>query len=145
MSKGPIVIVDDDKDDQELYAEAIVETGIANEIKFFNDAPKALDYLSNTTEQPFLILSDINMVVMNGFEFKEAIQRDEHLKTKSIPFVFISTNASSEVVRKAHLLSVQGFFKKPADYEGIKNMMQTLFDYWRLCRHINNSSRPSGC
>ncbi len=35
MTKGPILIVDDDNDDQEIYADAIKEIGIPNEIRFF--------------------------------------------------------------------------------------------------------------
>ena len=140
MTKGPIVIVDDDKDDQEIYAEAIEAIGITNELRFFPGGQKALDYLLTTSEQPFIILSDINMPIMNGLEFKEKIQQDKFLRQKGIPFIFISTNASSTVVRKAHELSVQGYFQKPNNLKEIKVMLQKLFDYWELCKHINNAT-----
>ena len=45
MTKGPIIIVEDDTDDQEIYAEAIRALGILNEMRFFNGADDALDYL----------------------------------------------------------------------------------------------------
>ena len=137
--KGPIIIVDDDKEDQEIYAECIKAIGVTNPIVFFSSCRKALDYLSTTTEQPFIILSDINMTPMSGLQFKEIIQKDECLRTKGIPFVFISTNASAEVVQKAHMLSVQGFFKKPSDMREIESMLRVLFDYWHLCKHIANT------
>ncbi len=138
MTKGPIVIVEDDIDDQEIYAEAIRTINIPNQIRYFDKAQNALEYLSTTTEQPFIILSDINMPQMNGLEFKENIQHDDYLREKGIPFVFISTNASAAAVRKAHQLSVQGYFQKPASFQAIKDMLRKLFDYWELCRHINN-------
>jgi CheY-like chemotaxis protein len=139
MTKGPILIVDDDNDDQEIYADAIKEIGIPNEIRFFASGQEALDYLLLTGEQPFIILSDVNMPLMNGIQFKEKIQQDNYLREKSIPFVFISTNASALIVRQAHNLSVQGYFEKPDRMENVKNMLRKLFDYWELCKHINNT------
>lgn len=139
MTKGPIIVVEDDTDDQELYAECIKAIGIPNEIRFFNGASEALDYLLNTEEQPFIILSDINMPGMSGLELKKQIQDDPYLCTKGIPFVFISTNATKVSVRHAHALSVQGYFEKPHNIEALKLMLQTLFDYWQLCKHINNT------
>lgn len=139
MTHGPIVIVDDDKDDQEIYAEAIKTIGIPNQIRFFDEGQKLLDYLLETKEQPFIILSDINMPKMSGLDLKERIQKNEYLKEKGIPFVFISTNANANVVRKAHVLSVQGYFEKPNNIDDIRKMLKILFDYWELCRHINNT------
>jgi CheY-like chemotaxis protein len=137
--KGPIIIVDDDRDDQEIYAEAIRAIGIESQINFFDGAQKALDYLNTTEEQPFIILSDVNMPKINGIQFKEIIQASDYLKSKGIPFVFISTNADAAAIRKAHELSVQGYFQKPNNLEDIKLMLQVLFHYWELCKHINNT------
>lgn len=139
MTQGPIVIVEDDKDDQEVYTELIRGLGIPNDIRLFDMAQPALDYLYTTYEQPFIILSDINMPLMNGLQFKEHIQQDEYLRSKGIPFVFISTNATKAAVRQAQLLSVQGFFEKPSSIGAIKDMLQRLFAYWELCKHINNT------
>src|SRR5690349_12441240 len=111
MTKGPIIIVEDDKDDQEVYEELIKDIGIPNEIIFFNDAREALSYLLITEDQPFIILSDVNIPGMTGLELKKNIQEDPYLRAKGIPFVYISTNASRVAVRHAHLLSAQGYFE----------------------------------
>ena len=139
MTKGPIIFVEDDKDDQEVYAEAIKAIGVPNEIKFFDRAEDALQYLLTTEDQPFIILSDINMPGMGGLELQRQIQDDPYLCTKGIPFVFISTNASKVSVRHAHALSVQGYFEKPSNMSAIQKMLRILFDYWKLCKHINNT------
>jgi CheY-like chemotaxis protein len=137
--EAPIIIVEDDKDDQEIYAEALKAIGILNEIRFFNNGKKVLDYLTTTEEQPFIILSDINMPGMTGLELKKYIQEDPFLVTKGIPFVFISTNASRVSVRHAYALTVQGYFEKPNSIEEIKEMLRVLFQYWERCKHINNT------
>ncbi|HEY0040569.1 MAG TPA: response regulator [Flavisolibacter sp.] len=139
MTKGPIVIVEDDKDDQELYSEAIKELGIPNEVHFFENGKEVLEYLLSTEEQPFILLSDINMPAMSGLELKKHMQDDPYLSAKGIPFVFISTNATKVSVRHAHALSVQGYFEKPQSMEAFKAMLRTLFEYWELCKHINNT------
>ncbi|RYZ50621.1 MAG: response regulator [Chitinophagaceae bacterium] len=139
MTKGPIVIVEDDIDDQEVYKTVIRETGVPNPIHFFETAQAALDYLLTTEEQPFIILSDVNMPGMNGLEFKRTMQDDPYLRAKGVPFVFISTNANKVSVRHAHALSVQGYFEKPYNMDEIKQMFRTIFAYWELCRHINNT------
>jgi len=139
MTHGPIIIVDDDIDDQEIYADAIKAIGIPNELRFFDGGEVALAYLSTTTEQPFIILSDINMPQMTGLQFKQHIQENDFLRERGIPFVFISTNATAPAVKQAHALSVQGYFQKPSNMADIKKMLRVLFDYWELCKHINNT------
>jgi CheY-like chemotaxis protein len=139
MIQAPIVIIDDDPDDLEIYAEAIEAIGITNAVRPFDRAPTFLEYLQTTEEQPFIILSDINMPEMTGLELKQKIEEDPYLKAKGIPFVFISTNASKVSVLHASALSVQGYFEKPHSMEGIKEMLRTLFAYWKLCKHRNNT------
>ncbi len=139
MMHGPIIIVDDDHDDQEIYELGIRTMGLKNQIIFFDGGQKALDYLALTTDQPFVIISDVNMPQMNGIEFKTIIHDDIYLREKTIPFVFISTNATHAAVRQANLLSVQGYFEKPTTMDGVKSLMKILFDYWKLCKHLNNS------
>jgi hypothetical protein len=74
----------------------------------------------------------------DGLEFKEKIQADDFLRLKGIPFVFISTNASPAAVRKAHELSVQGYFMKANSMKGTQDMLTSIFDYWARSKHINN-------
>src|SRR5687768_14707343 len=119
MTRGPIIMVDDDDDDVEIYIEAIRTIGITNEVRHFNTCQAALDYLLTTKEQPFIIISDVNMPLMTGLEFKAKIQQNDYLRQKGIPFIFISTNADKFAVRQAHHLSVQGYFQKPVKMEEI--------------------------
>jgi CheY-like chemotaxis protein len=89
MTKGPIVIVEDDLDDQEIYGEAIRAIGLTNELRFFNGSQQALDYLLTTEEQPFIILSDINMPGMNGLELKKILSKTPTWQPKEFPlFLF---------------------------------------------------------
>jgi CheY-like chemotaxis protein len=139
MINGPIIIVEDDKDDQDLYSDCIKSMEITNAIIFFDGAQPAIDYLLTTKDQPFIIFSDVNLPGMTGLEFKKYIQVDPYLSAKGIPFVLISTNAGKTWVSQAHALSVQGYFEKPYKFDDVKEMFRKIFDYWALCKHINNT------
>jgi len=136
--QGPIVLVEDDSDDQELVADALKAAGVSNELRLFRNGKEAKDYLLTTQERPLIIICDINMPVKDGFQLREEIQADEFLRRKSIPFVFLSTDASPHAVERAYDLTVQGFFKKPSSFSGFQEMLGLVIDYWCTCKHVNN-------
>jgi two-component SAPR family response regulator len=62
----PIIIVDDDIDEHEIFENVFEELEVEHSRLYFNTAEKALDFLVNFDGQPFLILSDINMPPLEG-------------------------------------------------------------------------------
>lgn len=74
---GPIIVIEDDADDQAVLIELFQKLGYANKIVYFNDGNMALDFLNKTDVQPFLILSDINMPKINGFELRNKVFTNE--------------------------------------------------------------------
>jgi CheY-like chemotaxis protein len=134
----PIVIVEDDLDDQYFIKMICDKLGIIAEVLFFGDGLKALTYLQATKKKTFIILSDINMPVMNGLELRRSIQQDEHLRRKSIPFVFLSTAARPKEVEEAYNLTVQGFFLKATQLSEMEKTIEQIFRYWVMCKHPNS-------
>ena len=134
----PILIIEDDEDDCELIQSALDDIGIQNEQKCFRNGQEALNYLQNTSEKTFLILSDVNMPVLNGFELKRIINENDKLRTQSIPFVFLSTSDTKSEVNKAYDMLVQGYFKKPHTYGDIKDLLKMVTHYWGTARHPNS-------
>lgn len=136
---GPIVIVEDDRDDQEIIQEAMREIGIANKMIFFDQCNTAFQYLKQTDDPIFMILSDVNLPAQNGVEFKRQIDTDPHLRAKSIPFVFFSTSVDKKAVDTAYKeMTVQGFFKKQESYKDLKQILRVIMDYWKVCYHPNS-------
>ena len=66
MPQLPIVIIDDDLDDRELLGDLSKELRGDHEIRYFVNGVEAAKYLETTSEQPFIILCDVNMPMMNG-------------------------------------------------------------------------------
>jgi len=134
MNKGgPIIIIEDDIDDQEILSAVFNELNYKNEIIFFGDGEKALEYLTTTELEPFIIFSDINMPRLSGMELREKIHQNEDLRLKSIPYLFFSTSAEQRHVIDAYSKSIQGFFVKPSGYNEIKETIKTIVSYWECC------------
>ena len=128
---GPIVVIEDDEDDQELMVEIFKRLGYANKIIYFQDGNDALNYLNRSEVQPFLILSDINMPRLNGFELRNKIFTDDQLQTKCIPYLFFTTAANKKSVMDAYSMSVQGFFVKPTSIHAQENTIKKMLSTGR--------------
>lgn len=139
MSKtGEILIVEDDSDDRRFLTSILDDLQIKNTLVWFDNTDAALEYLRSTSKSIFVIFSEINVPGKDGLEFKRSIDSDPKLRKKSIPFMFYATTANQREVNEAYTqMTVQGFFKKGSDYEETKNMVKTIFDYWRITKHPN--------
>ena len=81
-----------------------------NELIFFADGQEALDYLNQPKVIPFIILSDINMPKLTGFELRSKLKTNAELAIKRIPYLFFSTALNQKAVIEAYSMSIQGFF-----------------------------------
>jgi CheY-like chemotaxis protein len=130
---GPIVVIEDDRDDQELLATIFKKLGYVNEIMYFHEGNDALKYLNQSEVQPFLILSDINMPTINGFELRSKVFTNQQLQTKCIPYLFFTTAANKKAVIDAYTMFVQGFFVKPNTIGELENTIRKIVEYWQEC------------
>ncbi|MCC5612969.1 response regulator, partial [Nostoc sp. CHAB 5834] len=130
-SSGPILYVEDDEDDQHLMKTALRDLQIPNELRLFDSGQAALDFLITTLNDPFLIISDVNLPQMNGIELRRYINKDEFLKKKSIPFIYLTTASYPNVVLSAFDETVQGFFRKADNYLSFKNQVRLIVSYWQ--------------
>lgn len=120
-------------EDQDILVEIFKHLGYPNEIIFFADGNEALEFLNKSDVHPFLILSDINMPKINGFELRNKVFTNEQLQSKCIPYLFFTTAADKRSVIQAYSLSVQGFFKKPDSMEGLERTIRKIVEYWQEC------------
>lgn len=131
--KGPIIIIEDDQDDRDIFTEVLNELNVSNPVVFFEDGIKALDYLTATSEKAFLILSDINLPKLNGLELRDKIHNNDQLRLKCIPYLFFTTSAQHKHIVDAYSKSVQGFFIKPDSYSELSRILKNIIEYWKDC------------
>ena len=134
MSKsGPIMVIDDDLEDHIILDEIFRNLNYPNRVIFFSNGNEAFDYLTSTEDLPFIIISDINMPGMNGFEIRKKICSNEKLNSKYIPYLFFTTSVDKKAVTEAYSLSVQGYFVKPATMTDLERTLKRIIDYWQEC------------
>ena len=131
--KGPVIVVEDDEDDQLILTEVFNNLKYTNEVIFFSDGEKALQFLKNPDVDPFFILSDINIPKLNGFALRDKLKSDADLSLKYIPCLFYSTAVSPQMATEAYHTSVQGLFIKQSSTEEIQNTISVIMEYWLKC------------
>jgi CheY-like chemotaxis protein len=88
------------------------------------------------TVQPFFILCDINMPLINGLELREKINENEKIRVMEIPFLLWSTAGKEGLGNRAYSLNIQGFFKKPDTLEKLTEMIAAIMNYWEHSDHL---------
>jgi len=128
---GQIIIIEDDEDDAEILFDLITSLNYKNEIKIINDSTLVIDYLKQPNVKPFLIISDINMPKLNGYELRDRIISDPLVDAKCIPYIFCTTAAQPDIVNEGFKRNIQGYFHKTNDYAKYKENVKLLVDYWK--------------
>ena len=137
-NNGPIIIIEDDADDQEILTAVFEKLNYSNKINFFFDGEEALNHINEADVLPFLILSDINIPKLDGFELRKKLKTDAQLQTKCIPYLFFSTALNQKSVIDAYSMSVQGFFIKESSMSELEKTISVIMEYWKRCSAPNN-------
>jgi CheY-like chemotaxis protein len=133
-----ILVIEDDEDDRDILKEIFRDLGYKNNIVFFADSTEALEYIRKPEVNPFIIISDINMPKLGGFELRNIIIEEEVLGDRDIPYIFISNAQDEYSVKQANKLAIQGYIYKGNDYNKYKEKIKNLIDYWK--ENIHNFS-----
>jgi CheY-like chemotaxis protein len=130
MENGPILYVGGDEDDRYLVTDALSEIGCTSKVVNFDNGQALINYLSSSQERPFIILCDLYLPQMTGLELKEVINKDDKLKRRTIPFIFLSESVNPKDVDDAYMSLVQGFYVKSPTFEGLKDQLSAICNYW---------------
>lgn len=123
-----ILLVDDDDTSNLLTTMIINDMDITEEVDVALNGEEALKYIVNKCEQardgdqancPGLILLDINMPIMDGFEFLEAYT-NKFEGNSNIPIVMLSSSANRKDFDKAKAFNIAGYIVKPLNEEKLQ-------------------------
>lgn len=131
-----IVIIEDDKDDQDVLRDVFRSLDTPYELVFFEQGNDAYNFLMSTNRKPFIIISDINLPKMNGIELKRKIDTTDYLRRKAIPFIFFTTADSRGTIDSAYeVTNLQGYFHKGLLMEEIAENIRCILNYWSRALH----------
>jgi CheY-like chemotaxis protein len=127
--KHIVYLVDDDEDDCYLAQQALRPQANC-EIKTFHDGHELITMLSSTDlPLPTLILLDLNMPLLNGFETLMALKA--HTQWAQIPVVVLSTSDYYDDKAKSMALGAEAFLTKPANYRALSEVLASVSTCWQ--------------
>ena len=125
-----IIVIDDSKLDCFIAEKVIKNTGNSESIISFVKATEALEYITALTideRYHTIILVDIQMPVMNGFEFVEAFEQLPREITTHFTIYIISSSINENDLRRVHnYASVKQFLNKPLNSNTLSTLLQQL-------------------
>jgi len=128
-----ILLVEDNPGDVRLTQEAFRDAKVRNEMVVVGDGLEAMAYLKQENEyihaiRPDLILLDLNLPRMNGFEVLDAIKVDESLKR--IPVVVLTTSQAEQDIIRSYDLHANAYVTKPVDLEQFIVAIRAIESFW---------------
>ncbi len=126
-NKLHILIAEDDIDDAETIFDSFSANPLFSKVDLVSNGKELLDFLENASEKPDLILTDINMPIVNGIEALEQINEDEVLR--EIPAFVYSTAINPVYAAQCEALGTKGFLTKPfslKDFNEIPNKILNI-------------------
>jgi two-component system response regulator len=138
MDTEPILLVEDNPDDEALTLRALKKNNIKNEVIVAHDGAEALDYLfgtglyagRDTSVMPQVILLDLKLPKVDGFDVLRKMRADA--RTKLLPVVIL-TSSNEELDRtNGYDLGANSYIRKPVEFNGFIEAVRQLGLYWLI-------------
>jgi two-component system, response regulator len=147
MTERIVLLVEDNRDDEELTRIAFAESHIMNKMVVARDGAEALDFLFATGAHaggdpkmvPQVILLDLNLPKISGLDVLKRIRADA--KTALLPVVILTSSKEQEDVIRSYQLGANAYVRKPVDFAEFTEAAKQLGLFWFL---VNQVAPPPG-
>lgn len=138
MAEPIILLVEDNRDDEELTRLALEECHVANLMVVAHDGQEALDWLFCTGAHaerdpcliPSVVLLDLKLPKINGLEVLEQIRN--HPYTRRLPVVILTSSREEQDLMRGYNLGANSYIQKPVDFEQFTHAVRQLGVYWMV-------------
>lgn len=138
MDEKTILLVEDNEDDVTLTLRAFNKINVKNKIVIAGDGEEAIDFLfckgkfagRDINDLPSVVLLDLKLPKVNGFEVLKAIR--ENPNTKYLPVVILTSSKEEQDVINGYSLGANSYLRKPVDFEKFFEAVKTLGVFWLL-------------
>lgn len=132
----PVLLVEDNLDDQALALRALRRSEIRAPVVIANDGEEALDYMFGTgayagrdfRERPALVLLDLKLPKVDGLDVLRRLREDHRTRTQ--PIVVLTTSNEESDLRNSYQLHVNSYVRKPVSSEQYDDVMREIGEYW---------------
>ncbi len=142
MTDRPILLVEDNPDDEDLTLRSLKKHNILNQVTVAHDGMEALEHLFPDGGQvwiPGLILLDLKLPKVDGLEVLRRIRADE--RTKVVPVVVLTSSKEQEDVLASYNLGANAYVRKPVRFSEFAEAVRTLGLFWLL---LNETAASGG-
>jgi two-component system response regulator len=142
MNEKTILLVEDNPDDVALTLRAFEKNKMKNKIVISGDGEEALDYIfckgkfegRNPLDLPAMVLLDLKLPKLDGFEVLKEIRKNEN--TKFLPVIILTSSNEERDMVYGYLMGANSFIQKPVDFEKFSEAIKTITVFWT---HINKT------
>jgi two-component system, chemotaxis family, response regulator Rcp1 len=130
-----LLVVEDSESDIELLREALADSEPGVELDVVRHGEDALSFLRRQgefsgAERPDLVVLDLNLPRMGGFEVLRALREDVDPRLRRLPVIVFTTSASSSDVDRAYDLHASSFVTKPTAFEHYLDAVRAFREFW---------------
>lgn len=134
----PILLVEDNEQDEILTYRALRKNNVTNEVKVTRDGVEALEYLGLDFDGndlavvpailPQIILLDLKLPKIDGFEVLRRIRHNP--RTRVLPVVILTTSKEERDIAEGYSLGANSYVRKPVDFDQFIEAIRQLGLYW---------------
>lgn len=136
MSRETILLVEDNPDEAELALLGFKRISGDYDVEVVSDGEQALEFLfaqglysnRDVERKPALIILDIDLPRLNGFEVLQQLRSDGSYSTT--PVVILSSSDELSDIIKGYQLGTNSYLRKPVDFESFADLLQQICHYW---------------
>lgn len=147
MKQPTILLVEDDRNDEELTRLALIENRVSNDLNIVRDGAEALDYLfgrgkfADRTAHPFpqVVLLDLKLPKVNGVEVLKQLR--DHPSTKFLPVVVFTSSKEERDLVDCYKFGANAYVRKPINFSEFSEAVRQLGMFWVL---LNQTSPQIG-
>lgn len=123
-----LIIIEDSVTDLKVLNFFANKLGVFTHIKNFTNGQEALEYIKQNTDEIKnikLIITDINMPIMNGFDFCQQLENLEYFEQNHLPTVFFlsSSNNEADFIKAKSFKAFSGYLQKPISKEILSSIV----------------------
>jgi CheY-like chemotaxis protein len=138
-SNYPFLLVEDNPDDIMLMKRAFAKGHINNKLYIAKNGEEAIDFFKKRGKfkdapTPALVLLDLKMPKLNGFEVLKVIKSDHNLR--SIPIVVLTSSEMEKDIEEAYRIGCNSYIVKPVNFESFIKTIIEIKEYWLTISRI---------
>lgn len=135
----PILLVEDNPDDERLTIRALRRGNIANEILVARNGEEALTMVLNANPLPNVVLLDLKLPKVDGLEVLRQIRANE--RTKLLPVVVLTSSSEENDIIESYQLGANSYVRKPVEIEKFTEAVRQLGLYWAVINELHPEVR----